>query len=397
MVWAWQRQTSIAETRSRNGTTGTVWRNGSVDWKWSERTPGYPNAPLVPLGFYRDVKTLSAGNLNYHQTCLGNWDGSGMKPATAIFSGDWIPLNVDDSRWDFPSEIDEALKRAANDANQKVADAKFDIPVFCKELPETVKLLADGAQRLLKAARLAKRGNVKGAAYALTGRRPHSSLKRGETFANTWLELQFGWKPIVSDMVSAAVAITEIGKRNPIQMVRGTAQINRVHNSARFSESLDGLLGRGDLFYHIRSELLFFGQVGYYFEIENPVTSTLNQLGLTNPLSTAYTVFPFSFCVDWLANVGECIDGLSTWKGKRFVGGYATQGIRGTQEIRVEGWDEPPFSVRFLLSYDSAPKRVISFTKRDRLTYPIPTRLVYNIPDSAWHFTTAMSLLRKLF
>lgn len=172
------------------------------------------------------------------------------------------------------------------------------------EWEQSQKMIAARAGQLLSSLRSIKRGNVVGAARDLGHALAPSSLKgkggrRGRAAShdasNAWLELHFGWVPLIKDIYDAVNVLQSSIPSNTVRAVSGSdLRIPIVGNDFR------GL--------HKYSCLMKI-QADVY--ISNPNLALANQLGLINPASVAWELVPFSFVVDWFLPVGNFLNSFT--------------------------------------------------------------------------------------
>lgn len=117
--------------------------------------------------------------------------------------------------------------------------------------------------------------------------------KRHERLSNHYLELQFGWLPLISDVYNSLDAF-----RTALR-TRGST----VRSSSRGSTQN----GRNS--------------AGFVAVVKNPALNTLNQLGLANPLVVLWELVPFSFLIDYFINIGDSLKDLTLGLGldKKFA------------------------------------------------------------------------------
>jgi hypothetical protein len=65
-----------------------------------------------------------------------------------------------------------------------------------------------------------------------------------------------------------------------------------------------------------------------WYGVTNPSAVKAAALGLTNPLSVAWELTPWSFVADWVLPIGQLIDTLDAYNGKSFIGGTSTEFYR---------------------------------------------------------------------
>jgi len=94
---------------------------------------------------------------------------------------------------------------------------------------------------------------------------------------------------------------------------------------------------------HIRWSRVVRG--GYVYKIENESISTQQSFGILNPFVFAWEVIPYSFVVDWVANVGECLQGLNAFAGKSCVDGWICREIESRMVVYWTGVQKAPGGV----------------------------------------------------
>lgn len=136
----------------------------------------------------------------------------------------------------------------------------------------------------------------------------------GHTATSLWLEYTYGWRPLVTDIYSAAIAVHTITQQPAVRRVAAKPLIK--------NQAVDRPNNNGP-FYDHRVQQVGYKIVGYFSH--NPAPSYV--LGLTDPLSIAWELVPFSFVADWVLPIGNYLQALnaainlegkfviSTWSG----------------------------------------------------------------------------------
>jgi len=366
--------------------------------KYSERTPGYPNVfPLPPRAFVREIKVLQPGSIDATCKFTGNYDGKGVKEHTDFITGQLlVAANIGDNVW-YPSVPPaDPEQRVINRLNVRVADISVNLPVMFAELPETFRMLAKDANTLYRAARDVRRGRFRAAAKRLGISQPRGLSKRSAMFANNWLKYQFGYKPIVSDMVGLMKATCKTFSQDQFIDLKSSETIETPFLKKKVGwVGLFCSTGWVNIEYDVSGTTSVTAKVGYKIRVGNPAAATMASLSV-NPVAVAWELIPFSFVVDWFVNVGQCFSALGAWSGKEFVSGYRTKVSRCTAQA-FAGQVVAPADTSASVSSPHLGKVMNLSIDRAVLTGPLPTRVVWDLPDSLWHLTTSLSLLRKLF
>lgn len=178
----------------------------------------------------------------------------------------------------------------------KVAGSDFNMGVFLGEGHEALKMITGSAIKIRKSLTALKRGDLAGAASALavSGRR----LSPKKDIANNWLELQYGWLPLLKDTEGAAQFLAKLLNYPMVQ----TYMV------------------------HLRKNLGLVpwpsgGQVTTQWSakgfVQSQIIARLTEVdpyqlsGLTDPASVAWELLPWSFVIDWFIPIGNYLAGRS--------------------------------------------------------------------------------------
>lgn len=195
--------------------------------------------------------------------------------------------------------------------NDKLADQKVDILTSVAEGKSTVTMLANAAKDLFNLYRHVRRADTRSVRRALSGRGIKKSLSKGwrnKTAENRWLEIQYGWKPLLGDLKTILEELAS-DKRPPapvIKVVQSTKlkHKNYLPDDCRVND--------------------FFGiyKTSCYFTVSSPGIRQAAQWNLgNNPLLTAWELVPYSFIVDWFLPIGDFLTQFSSSQGLEFISG----------------------------------------------------------------------------
>lgn len=219
------------------------------------------------------------------------------------------------------------------------------------------EMIARRAIMLRNSWRSVRRGDIVGAARHLgippdSTRIPKPRSRRGpgkvskKHYASaTWLELHFGWSPLVGDIYDAIDTLqSDFGRTKVVASA-----------SVQYGISRDG--------YPYGSSI---GKYGVRTEVEmkviNPNLALATSMGLTNPAAIAWELVPFSFVVDWFTNVGQILESYTDFLGYDFGGGSRSRKAKATGTIFTGGSQliELDYQERFVLADFPRPPMVFN-------------------------------------
>ncbi len=258
--------------------------------------------------------------------------------------------------------------RAVSECRQKAAEVKLDLSEAFAGLPETVLMVALRTKQVLTAWRSMRRGDFRGAAAALglSPRRWHKTLGIKST-QQAWLELQYGWLPLLGDIWSG------------IKLTNDLLSGAQHHAYAKRQLETDlwtyGLTSGGPSTW-VNPQITTWGRtsvdVRYNFRVSDTNLAFLNSLGVLNPFYTVWVAVPFSFLVDWFLPIGDWLQSISSTLGLQFIDGYITQRSWGYAEVSASSVNLP--NKKFEIGSTTASAGLCRIT-RDALTvwpWPVP-------------------------
>jgi hypothetical protein len=131
--------------------------------------------------------------------------------------------------------------------------------------------------------------------------------------ADSWLEVQFGWKPLLSDIEAAGLALHRYKSGQSVSTRRVTATETQQDDSP----TQRSLQGEVLAFWYAHLHATEYRQVTYRgavrVEAHDPKQLDPRLIGF-NPgqfLPTAWELLPYSFLVDYFSNIGGIIYGWS--------------------------------------------------------------------------------------
>nr|URG15130.1 MAG: maturation protein [Leviviridae sp.] len=374
-----------AWTQTINGnlvSSGSVPNARNVQETYSGVTRRKPTGwiPPTPYSFSRVAYKLAEGSSEYKRSdgritryvgCVGGAPGNN---SLNTFNELLILTDVPQSMQD----------RAVVKARLAMKDQSVNLGVAFAERNKTAQLVGDTSVQLAKAMMALRRRDWKQAARELGLNNPREP--RGKSVVNRWLELQYGWKPLLSDVYGSVDALS---RRPPSDwMVTGKGSDSDKTTS---SKEVGGSAWS-------RSNGYLTVEKGCFVRIDaSPTNDPLliaASLGITNPAVIAWELVPFSFVVDWMLPIGSYLDSLDamlgygpTWcsisrlrKASWEIKGRSGADAGGVWTMSSQGWKE-----------EIHLSRIVS------TSVPLPVLPRFKDPVSFAHMANGLSLLASAF
>jgi hypothetical protein len=228
------------------------------------------------------------------------------------------------------------------------------LAVTAAEFPKTVTLIKDSATRLFNVYKKLKRFDVYGAVKALgldvrssrelelirklnkSSRNFSRKTGRNKFAESAWLELQYGWKPLLSEVSNAMSDFEKAAEVSSVWLtVRSASSRSGTHDSANFGYEPSKGITDGS------SYKITTGYVAY-FEVNSGVLHNVTSLGLLNIASVGWELVPFSFVVDWFVPIGDWLNSLDALSGVTF-----RYGCKSVKEHNVVNYRYPAGAIAY--------------------------------------------------
>lgn len=175
----------------------------------------------------------------------------------------------------------------------KVKSHDFNLAVPLAEMGRTVSMVDSNLRKLGRAALALRRGDFATAARQL-GTKPKTSRLKTADVSGRWLELQYGWMPLLSDVYESSKAFEAISNGPRKTTVRAS-----VTKRDRPTVTGPDGLSKWETVQTYRKSI----QYEMYEEL-----SVGRQLGLADPASVLWELTPWSFVVDWFIPIGSYLE-----------------------------------------------------------------------------------------
>jgi hypothetical protein len=263
------------------------------------------------------------------------------------------------------------------------------------------KLIGGNTKKIAKSLTLLRQGRYPESVDVLWNGIRGSKIKKPKpkssvSLANNWLEMQYGWKILLMEIRNSMRMLANNTVNN--RMIRYQSaketfeEVNRYPNRSGQSTALlykDKYINGNVECY--RKTICKFG---IRFSLSNQALSYASQLGLTNPLSLAWELLPFSFVYDWVHPIGDYLDGLTAFQGWSFLDGFCSQltQVKNICEINYNGKFDAANRVGREVGRYSV--EWTHFTREKLTSFPSQTFPSFENPFSFTHTANGIALLR---
>lgn len=197
--------------------------------------------------------------------------------------------------------VAQTQAEARQKALLKFKDKKVDLSVAFLERKKTASLITDSVDALCDLAKDIRKRNF---------------VKLGQDIADLWLAYRYGWTPTVLDAFGAVETLEKLDNgsyERYLVTARGKSllesevtavdetYISQIWNLPAYRESQT----------RYRQEV----KVRYDAVLTGRAYRKLSDVGVTDPLVTAWELLPYSFVVDWFLGVGDFLDGINALEG----------------------------------------------------------------------------------
>lgn len=220
--------------------------------------------------------------------------------------------------------------QAITECRIKAQSMKIDVSESLSGVKRTVLMVAERTSQVLNAWNAARKGDVRGVIKHLNLNRSWRNLPR--TVSGLWLELQYGWLPLLNDIAAGIAVVND--RLNPVPNPKQFVVVRRLNRGLILpdpSKSAEFIWEDAEKSSHAESSI----EVKYRFRVRDDFWAYLNSLNVLNPAYLAWVSLPFSFVVDWLLPVASWLQALTATIGLEFTSGYSTLRSWGGSTVKA--------------------------------------------------------------
>lgn len=372
------------------------WKSVSRNQKW--------DLPMNDFHYYKKVTKFPVSSCTLYEYAGSpaglpvyyRYDYNGAIDATALGAYTY-PGGVDIPTPVIDFDLVDQLAKRQHLLDLK--DQKVNLVQAYAERHQTVRLFQDAITRSVGAVTALKRGNFAAAARSLGVRaspRRIRKYKKGwasnqsDAVASGWLELKYGWQPLLQDIYGSAESIAQ----KQVREVRNRVVTKLTRKSMTMGSSPQ--LQYGGVI-KSSSELRYSVKYTSYFTTSEGI-HTPAQMGITNPALIAWELTPWSFVVDWFIPIGNYISSWDATLGLTFQKGCRTTFKKLTLDSRRfsgpgAGWPYPDI----LVANHGATMEEVTVNRGALSAFPNVQLPSFKSPISGVHIANALALLKTAF
>lgn len=418
--------------------------SGRLVERWRERSP-FDNPPgegyktLAMAGKFVANKPYFHGKWTFDTSNIWRTNYAWGEPIGVYPSMAYIdqPNNYVDWASRFGDASHEARQAAITNLYGSLHRRQdLALGVLLAEFKESLDLLGKSLLTIARIIRALKKGRV-GDALAVIGdhfdggvstrkrllnrrqlnvqrrRAGQKPMTKRDYAASTWLELQFGWLPIIDD-IKNIIDIIDGSLNSEAEGLLTFAGYGKVKVSDRTNVQLATLEQRayvGQLQYiwgEYVGDVEIKHSVNAVYRADNSTIGVLAQLGLTNPLAVAWELVPFSFVVDWVLPIGGWLSSLQADAGLELIQYSESQKLILNGNVEVDITDRngysvgnpPTYQVINVTNRHEIPFKMETFRRRETLATEIPPmpkpQLSFSELLQPWKLVTSLSLFQAI-
>lgn len=212
----------------------------------------------------------------------------------------------------------------------KVVGQGLDLGEAFSGLPQAIKLVAERVIQVVSAWNAVRSRNFRKAADVLGLRRRWT----GKHSADVWLEMQYGWLPLLTDIFDASNEVIDLfDSSNDKDFFtvtrRGQAPLVMTPDSPSPIQ-WQSVKQTASATVMVESKIRY--------TVADDFVAYMSKLRVNNPGYIAWAALPYSFVLDWLVPIGDMLAASGAHIGLNFKGGYQTTVTYGGMAATASGW-----------------------------------------------------------
>jgi len=334
--------------------------------EWFREGDSYVYAGRYEAGYRDRIDQWNPYNL-YEQrivepiteiTYKGNWY-SNHRMSNYLGARNFVPANIN---------VDAIRLSAIAEFASIVKSTDLNMAVLTAEIGKTGSMIANRAHRVLRSYRSIRKGKVEDAVRLLFGsdnslpKKKIESLKRQDP-ANTLLELQYGWRPLMSDIFAAAqfssLEHDSVDKVSNYYHSTENADLKSFEKTVRTLQKDNRVSATGQA----------SRKTSLMMSLDARHVTNAYRLGLNDPALIAYELVPGSFILDWFSNLSDYLEavGFAASLGGVTFSGLSELSLSDVKES-IPSWNNGSYNYGSL----TRTTRLTSFRRHSGSTVDFP-------------------------
>lgn len=384
------------ETNTSPGTPGVSGAKVVYSRSWTgARTPNYGKLKASQLPINGHSVGLRFVNEGMAYSC-SEWVAP-QPPSYVTMTGGYTDIfelvNIPGAPTHSAVASNKAITRLVNKAN---AGLSGNVAQDIAQFTQMRRLIGGNFGRMTQTLGYLRKGNLPKAVSTLFhGTTPRYRDRGGPSIsysvARNWLELQYGWKPLLKDIQEAMKAAAGyFGQTLPLYTQKASAYVALSTNNKLYTGSTVPPVGTREIYTHSRCT------IGIRWKVDDKLKVFMNQLGFTNPIALGWELLPWSFVLDWLLPIGPYLEALTNFDGLVFVDGFQTNFTKqhASLVIAFDGWDGVSNKANIKHFHGTYRERRIILNRVKLTTFPRNRLPSIKNPFSMVHALNALALLR---
>lgn len=270
------------------------------------------------------------------------------------------------------------------------------------ELPETVKMIVDLLKQIVSLTLAAKRGDIK--TIASKARAVGFTV---DGLADLWLGYRYGIRPLVGDVMNLLKAMNADLEKGMRFTARGRNIIEP--KSTQLTKEIttpmwDSVNNRGAKLRVVEETTTAASfRAGVMVQVDRNINQMAAVWGLDSPFEAAWELVPFSFILDWVVNIGDCLGAAFLNPSLTPRNSWVTEQLTFVQDVRsldvidynVEGRCSRSLVKTFVSEHGSTKQTIVAKRR-------VPLAHRFNLPrlnlNLDWaKFADLLLIARKIF
>jgi len=279
-------------------------------------------------------------------------------------------------------------------ARVKLKDGTLNLAQAFAERRQVSNLILSTAKTLADSFSLLRKGRFKKAAKRLGIK---GAVRSGsKTLSGQWLALQYGWKPLLSDIHGAVLTLDKLDRSawrvTVVSNLKSEVDVDYdygVANATQFTPLLSRIKGKGRYGCFVRIDAI----------PKVSAIASMASVGVTNPAVLAWELLPYSFVVDWFLPVGEYLAQFDALAGWDILGFTSSSLARVNYEMNGRSATRTDALARtwVLQSNWAAKGKSVRLIRTSSNSVPFPVFPTTKDPRSTLHVANALALLTQVF